>query len=104
MKDTLAHILQQTQETYKNVYPGITSKQTGWEIWYAKWLLALSDIRELLGVTPTQQTLEKLLLRCEKEYQKTPTTESWGSFSANVMRQLVEKHVSSKKEPSNRDK
>jgi hypothetical protein len=93
MTTKLAHILQQTAESYMNVHPGLVTKESGWEKWYTQWLLTLSDIRELLGVEPTTQSLEKLLLKGDQLYAQTPTTKLWSQFVADEMERIISKYV-----------
>jgi hypothetical protein len=92
MDTKLAHILQQTVETYKNVNPGLEGRAEGWEKWYSYWLLSISDIREYLGVEPTANTLEKLLLKADALYSRVPTTKSWAQFSADEIFLIVERY------------
>ena len=96
MRDKLALILHQTEESYKNVHPGTIEKAAGWEKWYTQWLLMLSDIRDLLGVVPTPQTLEKLLLKGDEKFKRTPTTKLWSDFVSDEIKEIVARYSKNK--------
>ncbi|PIR62116.1 MAG: hypothetical protein COY81_05400 [Candidatus Pacebacteria bacterium CG_4_10_14_0_8_um_filter_43_12] len=97
MTDKLTHILQQAEESYKNIYPGTQKKQPEWEKWFAQWLLTLSDIRDLLGINPPQSTLEKLLGHCNTLFLQQKKDKSWSAFMAEQMKLIVKNHQSTQK-------
>lgn len=92
MRESLSRLLQQTLESYKNVNPHLENNIAGWEVWYAHWMLTISDIRDFLGLEPTPATLEKLLLKGDALYMKTPTTKSWAEFVADEMLRIVTRY------------
>lgn len=92
MDTKLSHILQQTIESYRNVNPGLDGRGNGWHQWYAHWLLTISDIRDYLGVEPTEATLGKLLLKADSIYAITPTTKSWAQFAASEILLIVARY------------
>lgn len=100
MHDQLAHILRQTEESYRGIHPGVEQKSDGWEKWYSQWLLTLVDLESLLGVRPTQATLEKLLLHCDREFVKNSSTMQWADFMAKQIITIVKRHTDNKQQNS----
>lgn len=98
MTTELAHILEQTEESYKGIHPGVEAKLDGWEKWYAQWLLTLVDLESLVGVRPSQVTLEKLLLHCDQDFTKSRSEKSWADFVAHRMAEIIAKHLHSQKQ------
>jgi hypothetical protein len=46
-----------------------------WALWYADWLLRLSELSQILGTTPTRSGLVWLLVNLDKDYTtKSPDT------------------------------
>lgn len=96
MRDKLALLLQQTLESYMNVNPHRGDKAPGWEVWFAHWLLHISDIREVLGVEPTPATLEKILLKVDNLYNRVPTAKTWSQFMADEIINIVQRYTRQK--------
>lgn len=93
MEEKLAQMLQQTVESYKNVRLDTQEQINDWSLWYAHWLLMLTDIRDILGVDPEEEVLAKLLRKCDSTYNRTPTTFSWSIFVAKQIMALIERRA-----------
>lgn len=85
MEAELAHILQQTEESYKAVHPNQAQKQSDWEKWYAQWLLMFFDLECIFHFLPTKDQLEILLLQGESAFTLQNKVKSWSEFVAKLM-------------------
>lgn len=57
-----------------------------WASWYAWWLINLSELPSLLGITLVRSELTYLLVTLDKQYAAEQPAEPWESFYA---RQIV---------------
>lgn len=77
MSDSLAEVLQTAAETHHTVYKIVDGMDADWASWYADWLIHLSPLPDLLGVTPVRSELTYLLVRLDKEYTTNRPDRSW---------------------------
>lgn len=90
MADTttkIGELLHEVGETHHRVYRIVDGVDDDWASWYADWLIRLSELPDLLGVTPVRSELVYMLVRLDKEYTDEQPSESWEHFYA---RGLVE--------------
>jgi hypothetical protein len=80
--DRLAAILHEAAETHHRVYRIVDGEDPDWASWYTDWLIPLSELPAVLGVTPVRSELVYLLVRLDKEYPAGDTGQSWESFYA----------------------
>jgi hypothetical protein len=80
--DRLAAILREAAETHHQVYRIVDGEDPDWATWYADWLVSLSKLPEVVGVTPVRSELVYLLVRSDKEHTAQHPDEQWDSFYA----------------------
>jgi hypothetical protein len=83
MPMSVAEVLSEAAETHGTVYKIIDGQDADWASWYANWLIKLSPLPDLLGVTPVRSELVYLLVRLDKEYTSTPREQRWEDFYAS---------------------
>lgn len=92
MEDPLtrvAALLQEAGETHHLVYRIVDGDDPDWASWYADWLLKLSELPEILGVTPARSELVWLLVTLDKEYTQANPGVPWPRWYAErIVRQL----------------
>jgi hypothetical protein len=85
MDDTTGNIrdlLHEVGETHHRVYRIVDGADEDWASWYADWLVRLSELPDLLGVTPVRSELVYMLVRLDKEYTDQQPSEPWEQFYA----------------------
>ena len=90
MADTLTQIcelLHEASETHHRVFRIVDGDDADWASWYSDWLIDLSELPELLGMTPIRSELVYMLVRLDKEYTSTAQRAAWEDYYA---RHLVE--------------
>jgi hypothetical protein len=95
MADTvtsISELLHEAGETHHRVYRIVDGADDDWASWYADWLIRLSELPDLLGVTPVRSELVYMLVRLDKEYSDQQPSEPWEQFYA---RRLVEHFTAS---------
>jgi hypothetical protein len=83
----IADVLHQAAETHHTVYRITNGADDDWASWYASWLIELSDLPALLGVTPVRSELVYLLVRLGKEYAAGTSDERWEDHYARALAQ-----------------
>lgn len=79
----LAAILRGAGETHYQVYRIVDGEHRDWASWYADWLIRLSRLPEVLGVTPVTSELVYVLVGSEKEHAAQRSSVSWDVFYAD---------------------
>ena len=84
MSDTsaIADLLHEAAETHHVVYRIVDGDDPDWASWYADWLLRLSELPQLLGVTPVRSNLVAELVALDREYTAKPREERWEGWYA----------------------
>src|SRR2546421_13003416 len=76
MADTatqISELLHEAGETHHRVYRIVDGADDDWALWYADWLVRLSELPQLLGTTPVRSELVYMLVRLDKQYgEKNP--------------------------------
>jgi hypothetical protein len=80
--DRLAGILHEAAETHHQVFRIHDGEDPDWASWYADWLIPLSELPEVVGVTPVRSELVYLLVRSDKEYTAQHPDQPWEPFYA----------------------
>jgi hypothetical protein len=80
--DRLAAILREAADTHHQVYRIVDGEDPDWATWYADWLVSLSKLPEVVGMTPVRSELVYLLVRSDKENTAEHPDEPWDSFYA----------------------
>src|SRR4051794_16058093 len=73
----IGELLHEAGETHHRVYRIVDGADDDWASWYADWLLRLSELPELLGVTPVRSELVWLLVQLDKDYTAQAPSEPW---------------------------
>jgi hypothetical protein len=86
MADTvqkISEVLHEAGETHHLVYRIVDGADDDWASWYADWLIRLSELPELLAVTPVRSELVYMLVRLDKEYAEQQPSEPWEQYYAS---------------------
>jgi len=75
-------LLQEAAETHHRVYRIVDGADDDWASWYAWWLIKLSELPSLLGVTPVRSDLICLLVTLDRRYTGEQQTGPWPAFYA----------------------
>ncbi len=82
---TVNELLHEAGETHHQVFRIVDGADADWASWYADWLINLSELPQLLGVTPVRSELVYLLVRLDKEYGEQPRAERWEDYYAREL-------------------
>lgn len=86
----IAEVLQTAAETHHLVYRITDGEDEDWASWYADWLLALSELPNLLGGRPVRSELVWLLVTLDKKHTSEQSGGRWEQYYA---RGLIEHFV-----------
>jgi hypothetical protein len=75
-------LLQEAAETHHRVYRIVDGADDDWASWYAWWLIKLSELPSLIGVTPVRSDLICLLVTLDHRYTDEQQTGPWSAFYA----------------------
>ena len=64
------------------MYRIVDGDDPDWASWYAQWLLDLSELPQILGVTPVRSELVWLLVSLDKEFTETKPEIPWPQWYA----------------------
>ena len=78
----LSEILHQAAETHHEVYKKVEGNDPDWALWYAHWLLNLSDFPDILGKEMLESELVYLLVKLDKEYSQKNPDQKWEEYYA----------------------
>jgi hypothetical protein len=78
----VAALLHEAGETHHLVYRIVDGDDPDWASWYAQWLLELSELPQILGVTPVRSELVWLLVSLDKEYVSSNPELPWPQWYA----------------------
>jgi len=79
----IAELLHEAGETHHLVYRIVDGDDPDWASWYADWLIRLSELPSILGVTPVRSELVWLLVTLDKEYVETAPDLAWPQWYAD---------------------
>ena len=80
---TIAELLHEAAETHHRVYRITDGTDDDWASWYADWLIRLSELPSLLGVTPVRSELVYVLVKLAKDYDEAQPGEPWEDYYAS---------------------
>lgn len=80
--DAIAALLREVSETHHIVFRITNGDDPDWASWYADWLLRLSELPQILGVTPVRSHLVAELVRLDREYTAGTPAEAWPEYYA----------------------
>jgi hypothetical protein len=78
----VADLLHEVAETHHRVYRITDGEDPDWASWYARWLVELSELPQLLGRTPVRSELVYLLVLLDKEVAQQQPVEPWEQYYA----------------------
>ena len=81
-RSRVAALLQEAGETHHRVYRIVDGADDDWASWYGDWLTRLSELPDLLGHRPVRSELVYMLVRLDKEYTESGSTEPWPDYYA----------------------
>jgi glycine betaine catabolism A len=85
--DQVAGLLHEVAELHHRVYRIVQGADDDWASWYANWLVNLSELPALLGVTPVRSELIYVLVGLDRQYTAEAPGEPWEPYYA---RRIVE--------------
>jgi len=74
--------LHEAAETHHTVYRITDGDDPDWASWYADWLLGLSELPEVLGLTPVRSHLVHALVGLDREFTVNEHSERWEDWYA----------------------
>ena len=81
----ISDLLHDAGETHHLVYKIVDGNDLDWSVWYADWLINLSNLSSLLGKKPLKSELIYLLVKLDKEYLDKKPNEKWEYYYAKEM-------------------
>ena len=78
----VALLLKEAATTHHTVYRFVDGDDPDWPIWYAEWLIDLSELPTLLGGRPVKSELVYLLVGLEKRFRNKESDLPWEEFYA----------------------
>jgi hypothetical protein len=79
---SVAGLLHEAAETHHVVYRIVDGDDPDWASWYADWLLALSELPQVLGTAPVRSQLVHALVDLDREYTAEPREQRWEDWYA----------------------
>lgn len=80
--DEVAALLSEAAEVHAMMYRITDGEDADIASWYAKWLIELSELPDILGGEPVRSHLIYELVRLEREYEEIETDEPWEMYYA----------------------
>ena len=78
-------LLHEVAETHHRVYRITDGEDADWASWYADWLIKLSEFPTLVGAAPVRSEVVYLLVKLDRDYTASGTTEPWEAYYAPRM-------------------
>ena len=78
----VAALLHEAGETHHQVFRIVDGADDDWASWYANWLANLSELPDILAKRPVRSELVYMLVRLDKEYTESGSTEPWPDYYA----------------------
>ncbi len=89
--EQIRELLHEAAELHHRVYRIVDGNDANWALWYAHWLITLSELPQLLHVTPTEAELTYLLVKLDKEYTAEKRDIIWETYYAQELINYYEK-------------
>jgi len=80
---SIADLLHEAAETHHLVYRITDGDDPDWASWYADWLVAHSELPELLGAAPIRSHLVHALVELDRAYVSAPQERRWEDVYAD---------------------
>ena len=78
----ISEVLHLASETHHTVYKKVEGEDGDWAIWYANWIIELSDLPELLDKKFVKSELIYYLVKLDKDYNHEKPQEKWEDYYA----------------------
>jgi hypothetical protein len=78
----IAALLKEAGETHHLVYRIVDGEDPDWASWYADWLIAHSELPQIVGMKPVRSELVWLLVELDKQYSRTAPEAPWPDWYA----------------------
>lgn len=75
--EAIAELLHQAGETHHMVFAIVDGADVDWATWYSDWLVNLSELPTLLGVTPVRSELTYMLVKFDKQFTSEQPGGRW---------------------------
>jgi hypothetical protein len=82
MAEQISSLLHEVGDTHHRVFRIFDGTDSDWASWYAWWLINLSELPALLGVTPVRSELIYLLVSLDRQYTAEQPSEPWEHYYA----------------------
>ena len=80
--ERIAELLTEAGELHHAVYRRSNGEDADWPLWYAGWLVELSELPEVLVRRPTKTELAWLLVQLDREAPTAAGQEAWQTLYA----------------------
>ena len=82
--DRVRELLHEVAETHHVVYRITDGSDDDWASFYADWLVRLSELPDVLGISPVRSELVYELVRLDREYAATTPApaQAWEAYYA----------------------
>jgi hypothetical protein len=78
----VADLLTEAAETHHRVYRITDGADADWASWYARWLVELSELSDVVGRRVVPSELTTLLVLLDREVTEEPPDEPWPRYYA----------------------
>jgi hypothetical protein len=82
LEEQISSLMHEVGDTHHRVYRIFDGTDLDWASWYAWWLINLSELPTLLGITPVRSELIWLLVSLDRQYIAEKSAEPWESYYA----------------------
>ena len=81
----VAELLHEAAETHHQVFRITDGADDDWASWYARWLVALSELPEVLGTKVVRSELTYMLVGLDNDYTERRPDERWEDVYAREL-------------------
>ena len=78
-------LLHEAAETHHIVFRITDGEDPDWASWYSDWLLAHSELPQVLGAAPVRSALTGRLVELDRAYAADPPAERWEDVYAREL-------------------
>lgn len=78
-------LLSEVAELHRRVYRIVDGADDDWASWYADWLIRLSELPQVLDVTPVRSELVFVLVGLDRAYTNEQPADRWEDYYAGRM-------------------
>lgn len=78
----ISELLSEASQIHHKVYRIVDGDDADWPIWYANWLIDLSELPQMLGGRPVKSELTYVLVDLAKRHAAEAPDQTWQDFYA----------------------